>query len=339
MICDLHGLVVACRSGSRELATDLMRPFRYFDRPDRAPDVTIAVELRDPPYETFPSLTASFSTPRNIVYQNHACKIIDYFGRGVVVEERAPLAYRVFSRDVNFLCEAVYLLVTALFGQHCDRTGLLRVHALALAYEDTAVLLPMPPGAGKSTLALAMLEEDGFKLLSEDDPVVDRSGAVRPFPIRIGTLDERVIRSVPSQYVYAIDRMEFGRKYFVDVEYWKDRVEHRALRDTILFVSDRILNGRPSIRPASKRTALRRLVRDAVVGVGLFQGIEFLFNHSPWEAASRAGVVSRRFIQAARLARASRTYRLALSSDVMDNARVLEAFVREAAGRRTMARR
>lgn len=154
VICDLYGLVVACRTGSPELATDLMRPFRYFERADRAAEVTIAVEQSDPPYRTFPRLTASFSTPRNIVYRNEACKIIDYFGKGVVIEERTPPAYRVFSRDVNFLREAVYLLITALFGGHCDRAGLLRVHALALAYGDTAILLPMPPVPGDVRLHL-----------------------------------------------------------------------------------------------------------------------------------------------------------------------------------------
>lgn len=327
MICDLYGLVIGCRTGSPELATDLMRPFRYFARPAGTPGVTIVVEPTPPPYATFPSLTASFSTPRNVVYRNGACKIIDYFGKGVVVEERAPPAYRIFSRDVNFLREAVYLLITALFGQHCDRRGLLRVHALALAHGDLAILLPMPPGGGKSTLALAMLEEDGFKLLSEDDPVVDGSGAVLPFPVRIGTLDERVVRSVPSEHVYSIDRMEFGPKYFIDVDYWKDRIEHRRLTDTILFVSERILNGRPSIRPASKRTALGSLVRDAVIGVGLYQGLEFLLNSSPWEILSRAGAVSRRFALATRLAYASRTYHMAHSSDVGENARVLTEFV------------
>lgn len=338
MICDLYGLVVACRAGSPELAADLMRPFRYFERPESVPGLTIVVEQIDPPYETFPSLTARFSTPRNIVYQNGACKIIDYFGKGVVLEGRAPPAYRIFGRDPNFLREAVYLLVTALFGQHCDRHGLLRIHALALAYGDTAILLPMPPGAGKSTLALAMLEEDGIKLLSEDDPVVDRSGAVLPFPIRIGTLDERFVRSVPSQYVYSIDRMEFGPKYFIDVEHWKDKIEHRRLRDTILFVSERILNGHPSIGPASKKTALGCLVRDAVIGVGLYQGLEFLLNSSPWEIVSRAGAVSRRFARATRLAFASRTYHMAHSSDVGENARVLTTFLHATAGRRSLAR-
>lgn len=332
MICDLYGLVVACRTDSPELAADLMRPFRYFERPESAPGLTVVVEQTDPPYETFPSLTASFSTPRNIVYQDGSCKIIDYFGKGAVVEERAPPAYRVFGRDLNFLREAVYLLVTALFGQHCDRIGLLRVHALALSYGDTAILLPMPPGAGKSTLALAMLEEEGFKLLSEDDPVVDRSGAVLPFPIRIGTLDEKFIRSVPPQYVYTIDRMEFGTKHFVDVDYWKDKLEHRRLRDTILFVSERILNGQPSIRPTSKRTALGCLVRDAVIGVGLYQGLEFLLNSSPWEIVSRAGAVSRRFARATRLAFASRTYHMAHSSDVAENARVLTEFIHGTVG-------
>jgi hypothetical protein len=48
-------------------------------------------------------------------------------------------------------------------------------------------------------------------------------------------------------------------------------------------------------------------VRDAVVGIGLFQGLEFLLSHSTWEVASRAGVVSRRFSSAFRIALTSQT--------------------------------
>jgi hypothetical protein len=327
VICDLYGLVVACRTRPPELAADLMRPFRYFERPEGTPGLVIDVEQTDPPYASFPTLRARFSTPRNIVYQDRACKIVDYFGRGVVVQEPAPAPYRVYGRDPNFLREAVYLLVTARFGQHCDRHGLLRVHALALSHGDTALLLPMPPGSGKSTLALALLDNDAFKLLSEDDPVVDASGAVRPFPIRIGTLDARRLQAVPARYVYSIDRMEFGPKHFVDVEYWRERIEHRRLRDVVLFVSERVLNGRPAIRPASRRSALASLVRDAVIGIGLYQGLEFMLSRSSWEIVSQAGTVSRRLALATRLALAARTYHMSHSGDVAENARVLSEFM------------
>jgi len=185
------------------------------------------VEEEDPPYDSFPNLKASFSTPRNIVYAEKDCKIIDYFGKGVVLENGDRSVFTLYSRDRNFVQEAFYLLVISLVGQHCDRNGMLRVHALALSYKDTAILLPIPLSGGKSTFALTLLEEDGFKLISDDEPVIDRSGRILPSPLRIGTLEKNKITSIPNEFVYQIERMEFDLKYFVDIHYWQDKLKRR----------------------------------------------------------------------------------------------------------------
>ena len=121
--------------------------------------------------------------------------------------------------------------------------------------------------------------------------------------------------------------MEFGRKYLVDCAYWGDRIETRPLGRPIVFVTRRVLNGTPAIERASKRAALAALLRDAVFGVGLYQGVEFMFSHSTWEAVGKGALVWQRFRRAARLAAAADVYRFTLSSDVPANCRVLEAFI------------
>lgn len=230
MLIDIYGLVIECKTESDELINQLQRPFNLFRKEDGKPKVQIIIKEEKPPYQTFPTLTASFLTPRNIVFKNHEYKIIDYFGKGVVVENNDHTSYTVYSIDRNFLQEVFYLLVVSLFSQHCDRNKMLRIHALALSYKDMAILLPI-------TLAVAMLEEDDFKLISDDEPILDKDGYINPFPIRIGTLDEAKIKKIPVQFVYSIDRMEFGPKYFIDIEYWSDKLEQRKLNKSILFVS------------------------------------------------------------------------------------------------------
>jgi len=328
---DIYGMVVKYRGASARLAAQLLRPFRYFLKdgpPGGSNFTTIEVKEKIPPWDSFPEIAASFSTPRNIVYANHDTKIIDYFGNGVVVETASARNFTLFSQDRNFLQEAFYLLVISLLGQHLDSVGLLRVHALALACGDTAFLLPVPPGGGKSTMAISLLREQDIRLISDDEPIFDSNGAVHPFHTHIGTLDQNIIAAIPKKFYYEIDRMEFGKKYFIDCAFWEEKLQKTPMKKTILFVSRRVLNGEPRIRPASKLSTLRTLVRDAVVGVGLYQGLEFIFKSSPWEILAKLLVIVRRFRLALKLVRQSQTYGITLGRDVGQNAKVLAQFMK-----------
>lgn len=327
MVIDIYGLAVSVRCDPDSLLSELVRPFKFFLSEETGYETEIIIEQKDPPYNSFPSVKASFSTPRNIIYQFRGKKIIDYFGNGVVIHNKAESKYNIYGCDVNFLMEAFYLLVISLVGQYCDKKRYLRVHALALSYNDTAVLLPLPPGSGKSTMAMAMLEVNGFKLISDDEPVIKNDGSILPFPTRIGTLDNNKIQNIPKKYVYKIDRMEFGLKYFIDYDYWGDKIEKRPLKKSVLFKSNRLLSGAPSIQNASKIKVLSTLIRDAVIGVGLYQGVEFIFQNSTWEILSKAGVVTNRFIKAFKLASSSKTYQINLSRDIEKNVVVLKEFV------------
>ena len=325
---DLYGLIIQCQAEDAHLRQELVRPFKFFQKEPCNHRVVIHVEQTLPPYDSFPPIKASYSTPRNIVFKDKNCKIIDYFGKGVVIESDEKTAYRIYGQDADFLKEAFYLLVLSLFGEHCDRCGMLRVHALVLSYGDLAILAPLPPGGGKSTIALAMLQEPGFKLVSDDEAIVDRSGRVLPFPLRIGILDRKVIQNIPDQYIYGIDRMEFGLKYFVDLEYWAEKIETRRLKDSVLIISERILNGTPVIHKTSSGKAAKALIRDAVIGVGLYQGLEFILNHSSWDVVLKIQVAMKRLIRALRLAFSVQVYRFTLSGNIALNAVVLTEFIR-----------
>jgi hypothetical protein len=327
MLLDIHGLTLRCETSSPELAAELVRPFKFFVRERIDCDVTVVVAEEAPPYGSVPPIEAQFSTPRNVVYRDRGHKVIDYFGRGAIFQRSGDPRYRLYSRDRNLLREAFYLLVTSLLGQHCDRNGLLRVHALALSCGGRALLLLIPQGGGKSTMSMSLLKRPGIKLISDDDPIVARDGRILPFPKALGFLDRHRIEHIPAEYVCAVDRMEFGRKYFVDCDYWRGRVEEQPLEESVIFVTRRVLNGTPAIERASKAAALAALMRDAVIGVGLYQGVEFLFNHSSWEVVGKAAVVWRRLLRAVRLAMRSDVYRFTLSTDVARNCRVLEDFI------------
>jgi hypothetical protein len=327
MILDIHGLVIECRASTPELEADVVRPFNYFRAASGVDPIRIVVHATPPPYAALPCSVASFSTPRNVVYQNDAGKIIDYYGRGVVLQDAGGRLYTIYSVDHHLLLEAFYLLILSLLGQHCDDHWRLRVHALAVSRGDVAFLFMMPSGTGKSTLALTLLQHGVARYISDDDPLFDRSGRILPFPRPVGILDGERLREIPAEFVYRIERMEFIPKYMVDAAYWADRIETRALERIVLVSTRRVLNGPTSIEPVSSATVFRSLFRDAVLGIGLFQGLEFVVNRSFAELGRKVPVFARRLVLARQLARAARGYRLTVSRDQAETARVAREFI------------
>jgi len=75
-----------------------------------------------------------------------------------------------------------------------------------------SIIVLLPSGGGKSTIALRILKENDFKLLSEDSPLVDKRGDVYPFPLRIGIMEGEAEEKLPDEYTERIERMEFEPK-------------------------------------------------------------------------------------------------------------------------------
>jgi len=328
-IVNIHGLVIECISESPELVSAMVRPFNFFRTDYGQPSVTVIGVESEPPYSSFPNAPSSFSTPRNIVFTKGSTKIIDYFGKGVVIGDDGGRKHTIYGTDPNFLQEAFYLLVLSLLGQYCDEKGILRIHALTFSLDDTAVIFSAQSGGGKSTMAFSVLEREGLRLISDDEALVDKDGSVLPLPIRMGTLDEARISSIPPEYVYRIERMEFGGKYFIDIDYWDDKLERRLLRKKILFFAKRLINGNPYIEKSSRFETLKSLMSAAVIGLGLYQGMEFVFNNSPGEIFSRVPVFGRRLYAALSLTAAAESYKIFLGRDHAENIRVLEEFLRK----------
>lgn len=329
MIIDIHNLKIKCTADSKELEKVVIRPYKYFLSEASNIDFDIEVDVQeiDPPYETLPNLLERFSTPRNIVYKDNDYKIIDYFGKGLIIETNSKTSYKIISKDRNFLRESFYLLVLSLLGQFCDKVGYLRVHGLALSYKDKLFVLTVPPGGGKSTMALSLLNDDGYKLISDDEAIFDKNGHIHCFPTHIGTLDEDRIKDIPDKYFYQVDRMEFGLKYFIDSDYWKSKLDDRNLKDPVFLIAHRVLNGEPSIDKCSKSTLFVALIKNAVVGVGLFQGVEFVFNNSTSEIVSKIITGMKRLILAIKLTMNSRSYHFTLSRNVDKNAQMIKEFI------------
>ncbi|MEA2309807.1 MAG: hypothetical protein QOI65_2093, partial [Thermoleophilaceae bacterium] len=86
-----YGLPVRVRGDWPEVLDELRLDFWWFVRSSEAPAgdaVEIVVERRAPDFDAYGAVTASFVTPRNVVYQQPDRTLVDYFGRALSVVER-----------------------------------------------------------------------------------------------------------------------------------------------------------------------------------------------------------------------------------------------------------
>ena len=321
---DFYGLTVEVSCAAPELVEEVRRDFAYFQVPTDGAQVQVEMRLNAPPYSELPAIPASFLTPRNVCYHNGKLSYIDYFGRGLVVFNRQARQCTVYGTDCELLREIVYLFLLSTVGQHLDQRRLHRVHALGVSYHGRGILLLLPSGGGKSTMALKLLKHPDVLLLGEDTPLIDRHGRILPFPLRLGVrLGQQT--GIPPQYLRTVERMEFEPKTLIDIEFFRDRVG-KAVEPVAILVGERNLGDVSEIIPLARPRALRSLLKYMVVGLGVYQGMEFLLERGLGEVLGKGGIVSSRLYNSLRLLARAPSYRFILGRDTTRNFHTLLKF-------------
>ncbi|MBI5280599.1 MAG: hypothetical protein HY858_02870 [Candidatus Solibacter usitatus] len=315
-------------SGSSPRAVDgICRDFAFFRSEPAGGETRIEVAEEAPRYEGLPAGAASIYTPRNVVYRNGKRAYVDYHGKALGTHDLEHGGFRVQSLDPNLLYESCYLFLLSQISEYLDRRGMHRIHALGASLNGRAILVLAPMGGGKSTLGAHLLRHREVKLLSDDSPYVDARGRVHAFPLHLGLLAESVSQ-VPEERRRLIQRMEFGPKVLVDYDYFADRV-CPAAEPGIVFLGSRTLSSGCSIESAGLAEALRAMVSNSVVGLGLFHGLEFILERSAWELLSKVNVAGSRLRNCLELLRRSVVRRLLLGRDSELNAETVVRFARE----------
>lgn len=323
-----YGLTLEVSSPSAHLVEQVRRDFLHFHTPlQEHVDMRLRLLPEPPLYDELPTVAATVFTPRNVSFRNGQVTYIDYFGRALSVFNRSAGECTVRSTDEDLLHEIAYLFFLSNVGEHLDRNHLHRLHALGLSYRGQGVLLLLPSGGGKSTIAINLLRKPEFLLLGEDTPLIDRRGWVRPFPLRLGIRADATT-DIPPQFLRTMKRMEFEPKTLIDLDYFEGRIGE-AVPSRLMIVGTRYLGDVSEITPLSRRRAFGSLVTNMVVGIGVYQGLEFLLERSTAELAGKVGVASSRSYNATRLLRMASVYRFKMGRDVNKNAETLATFIRQ----------
>lgn len=307
------GIEVSCQDA--QTLQDIRRDYSFFLNEEVAPRVFFEVFNEAPDYSKLPALKAHLYTPRNICYKQKDFSFIDYFGKGLMVVDHRKNLYSIFCPDAQLRHEIVFLSILSLVGQNFDRGNIHRVHGLGLAVNNQAILILSPSGGGKTALLLDVIKDDFIKLLSEDSPLIDASGKALPFPIRIGLSAEDRPQGVPGEQMGFIERMEFGPKYTIDINFFKDKIAAGPLPVRYILCGRRCLGSESYIKPLFKYSAFGELIKNSVIGLGLYQGIEFLFQRGTFELLKKSGVICSRLKNAGKILSKSETYSFVIGSD------------------------
>ena len=324
----VNGLGVSLDGTFDDAIDEAARDFAWFATDDAGPaDVSVRLERGAPDWEAFGALEGGFVTPRNVVYQDGTRTVIDWFGRAAGVLDRASGSLTIRGEDVHLVHEAAYLFLLSRIGEHLDALGLPRLHALGLAGGSGAVAVMLPSGGGKSTLALRALRADGVRLLAEDTPLLGPDGSLHPFPLRIG-VNPTDAESLPPGHVRRLERMEFHPKLLYDLDGFRDRVEPSPRPLAHLVIGERSLGLEPRLEPVPRTVVAGALFRECVVGLGVYQGMEFVLQKGMRDVAGKAGTAGMRARRCATALRRARLWRLVLGRDHRANWEALAPLLR-----------
>jgi hypothetical protein len=166
------------------------------------------------------------------------------------------------------------------------------------------------------------LRDPSVLLLSEDTPLVDRRGMVHPFILRIG-VNATDAERLPADRVRRIERMEFHPKLALEIDAFADQIADRPVPLRHIVIGRRSLGKDAALRQLPRPAALGTLFRESVVGVGVYQGMEFVLQQGLRDVSGMAGTAASRSASCLAGLRRARVWELTIGRDHERNWEVL----------------
>jgi hypothetical protein len=148
-----------------------------------------------------------------------------------------------------------------------------------------------------------------------------------PFPLRIGVHPKNVPADIDPRFTRLDQRIEFTAKVNIDIRCFGDQVCREPIPASFLLLGVRSTGRKAQITPVSKRALLRHILMNSIIGVGLYQGLEFLLQKSFRESVRFTGLVLSRARNNLVLLRHARVCRFLIGRDTGRNYECLREFL------------
>ncbi|HQH26729.1 MAG TPA: hypothetical protein PLP17_04970 [Oligoflexia bacterium] len=324
---NIYGLGVAVRTAIPEIHTWLQFDFNCYLGSSNQTFLQIEVFGEQAPPSFIPELVESMHSPEYVAFDDYPKRYVDYYGRAMVLFDYAAETAVMYSADLPFLYEKLYLLILSRSGEKLDRQGLHRVHGMAVSFRGTGCLFLMPSHGGKSTLALSLLRDKEIKLIAEDTPLIDHHGIIYPFLLKLGLSEQQIPGDASPNLVRVFDRNKWGKKSLLHLDYFAGQIQTASCPMRLLFIGKWIHGKNPQISRISRCSAFATLLRDCVFGLGLPQIVEYFLTSNKKDLLRKSLIALSRFYACTILARRCIPYCFLLSSDSEANRTVCMKFL------------
>ena len=326
---DFFSFVVDVICPERDISQLITKDFQYFLSEKKESDFVVQCEKVDS-YVLPKDLRAISQSQNSISYKHQGVKYQDYYGKALT--ETYVSKVRLKYVDKVFLHELLYLLILSYGGKALDRKGLHKIHACGISYGSKNLILMMPSKGGKTTLFMDLLMDPDVSIISDDTPILTRTGGIKPFPLRLGCESKNDLKKrfpyISEAQVYDFNRIHFTKKYLLDISSLKNSV-FVAPGKSIFIAGYRSTREKPKLTPMSKWTFFKELFKHMVVGVGLPLIIEHFFRLGWKDFLVNASIFMSRFCTAIVVVFRHEAYLLETSSDRMENRQCLMDLLNE----------
>ncbi|MFA5737143.1 MAG: hypothetical protein WCX70_00670 [Candidatus Paceibacterota bacterium] len=256
-----------------------------------------------------------------IIYEKGNLRVIDFFSEGLSIFDKKTKKTEIYCQDLDYLYEIFYLAFESLVGESLEKKGFTRIHCLALEKDGRANILMLPPGGGKTTLALKFLEHPTIKVLTEDI-LLFKKGKFYGLSFRWG------VRQQSSEFAptrLMIRRNEHN-KHLIDTANLK--LASKATYGKII-VGIRQLNDACAIKPASRLFVFCRMFKPMVLGLELQQSLAYFLLGNLKDFILKSKLVLKRLESIIKISFHSQGYEVFLGNNIEKNYEILTKFLNE----------
>jgi hypothetical protein len=315
-----HTILVNC--DEEDVLEKLQDEFHFFHcREESTPEIIVELRKEDSPI--IPPMVAVKLLENSVVYRLAGRQYIDYFGEALaILEDDARV--KIYSQSKERLFELGFLAIHSLLGQALDKSGLCRLHAVAVSLSGKNAVVMLPSKGGKSTLLKNLLENPELKIISDDMPLVDKKGGIHPFPSKMSLNAPPLEGPLAKLKWHEFKRYHFPSKWTASLAQLKDRIEkHSSDQSTILLAGFRLSQGESIISEVPKWKMIGPLLEHMIIGHGLPQIIEMFLHFNFTDFIKMFWHACLRTRSAYSLVLKSRCYYFYMGPDIAYNSQLL----------------
>lgn len=289
------------------------------DRPSK-PNLTFRLFAKPGDRHRYVGLSAQSYHRDYLVYEKKDWRIIDFLGQALSIFNKKTKETEIYCRDLDHLYEIFYLAFESLVGEELEKNGFIRLHGLALEKNGRATILMLPPGGGKTTLAMKFLRHPAIKVLAEDI-LLFKQGKFYGLNFRWGVRESEIDKNFDQRLM---KRQREHNKFLIDT---KNLPLAEQATYGHLIVGTRQIGQDCQLKKVSKFKLFRQTFKPLVLGLELQQALAYFLLGNLGDYLFKSKLVFSRLIGLSRIIFHSKCYNIFLGDEVEKNFQALVAFL------------